>query len=270
MSGPKSGLFAKVDLSWKAHPKALRAGAEARDLWLWCLLYTREYELDGFVPLEAMRTSWSLDWKCNAEKLVEVGLMVESEGGYSLTGYDQKNETKEEIDRRRELTKKRVQRFRQVASGNASVTHHVTHPCNATVPDSDSDSDLSEGESEGGALAPEPTKAERLANRESLYRDAYQRGISAGKGGGFAMNRFQQGELNQAIATHGRSQKPGRKGQALRGDELLRWLEAAATDFAEWLAKRPDKIGFYSSFEPRGFLKFLNEDAMAVEAREVG
>lgn len=103
------------------------------------------------------------------------------------------------------------------------------------------------------------------------YQAAYERGIATVTGRPFAMPPAQRADLHQAILAHARSESTGK---ALRGEVLLEFITLAAEDFARFVleeAKRkPEAIDWYSGLGPKGFLRFLNREALAAEARRVG
>lgn len=118
--------------------------------------------------------------------------------------------------------------------------------------------------------APEPEQAKHR------YRRAYCAGISAAKGSPFAWpsgpaEKFADQDLGNVIATFAFSQTTA---QAHRGEKLLGWIEAAAADFAEHVMEGvkagKDDPKYWSSYNPKGLLRFLNQDAQATEARDVG
>lgn len=284
-----SGLFIKVGLDILDHPKFHAAEEEspgAISVWLWLTTYSRKHQLDGMVPKAVARKQCfisgdAFDARCHT--LCSHKLLRSVGGSFEVVNYAAHNETREDIEKRREESRERMRRVRANKHRTSSEqTPNSRSEQLGAVPDSVSVSvsDLKspEGERERepdprpsgthpvAELVPDPTKAEQLEQRESQYRDAYERGISAGKRSPFAMNRFQQAELNQAIKTHAKR----RNGTQIRGDDLLGWIEAAADDFASWLSGKPDKVSFFSSYQPRGFIKFLNEAAQAAEAKEVG
>lgn len=143
-------IYAKVDLTLLAHPKALAAG-DAMATWTWMLLYTKEQQLDGFIPLVALRLSWSgeVASTAHARRLVEVGLLAEVDGGFTITRYAEKNWTRAQVEEKQTATRARVAKFREsrksspkdVSHGNADVTRYIevrnalpAEQCNAVVP----------------------------------------------------------------------------------------------------------------------------------------
>lgn len=121
-------IFAKIDVELRDHEKAQQAG-EAMATWTWCMLWTRAKERDGFVSKEAIRGSW-VGEKVAARHmttLVKVGLAETVDGGWELTGYSAKNETKADIDERRYEQRTRKARFdSKKRDGNALPVVEVT------------------------------------------------------------------------------------------------------------------------------------------------
>jgi len=138
-------IFAKIDVELRDHEKASQA-AEAMATWTWCMLWTRAKERDGFVSKEAIRGSWVGERKAiqHLAKLIEVGLAKVVDGGWELTGYGAKNETKADIDARREDA-----RSRQVKSRTSRVTNgHVTRDNPPPVTRDSQDCSVAETETE--------------------------------------------------------------------------------------------------------------------------
>lgn len=128
--------------------------------------------------------------------------------------------------------------------------------------------DEGDGNREWG-VEPEPEceSAVLQVRRESgsvqAYQAAYERGIAAGRGGApYAMPDGERGALHQAMQTHARDEA----GKALRGSELLAWIEHYAAEMVRWIARRPpEKRKFWPNPGPKAFLRFLNETAEAPE-----
>ena len=143
-------IFAKVDVDLRDHPKAQRAGV-AMATWLWGLLYARGHQTNGEIPGYALRGSWSGEKQAtkDADALVAAGLWAPSSDGFRILNYSAKNETSEDIAKRRADTRTRVEKHRDQkrradlkgSQGNALHAPVTEPPCNADVPGSDSDSD---------------------------------------------------------------------------------------------------------------------------------
>lgn len=133
-------IFAKVDVTFPQHHRVLRLPrkirASALGVWLTALCYTRGNDLDGYVPGEALDMVAS---KAILDELVTVGLFAahEKDGvhGYIVLRYAEHNETKADVQRRRNDTRERVTKHRK-QNGNTLLTR--VEP--SAVPDSDSDS----------------------------------------------------------------------------------------------------------------------------------
>jgi len=147
-------IFAKVDVCVYTHTKFIRAGVAAVGYWTGALAYSRDHELDGFLPKEAVGIIFGLGEKEGrklADQLVAVGLFEREGEDYRICNYAEKNETKEQIDARRASTRTRVKRHRSGVAGQ--VTHAITTPVTTlSVPGSDSDSG-SDSEIRSGASA---------------------------------------------------------------------------------------------------------------------
>lgn len=118
-------IFAKLDVTLAYHAKAHKAGG-AMATWAWALAYTREQELDGFVPVDSLRLAWvgEAQARKDCDRLVLVGLFAQSEGGWVMCKYGDKNETKATIDVRRGEARERMLRVRankQRTSGEPSA-----------------------------------------------------------------------------------------------------------------------------------------------------
>lgn len=135
-------IFAKVDVELRDHERAHQAG-QAMGTWTWALLWTRAKERDGFVAVESLRGAWAGEKQATKDmaKLVDVGLAEVVSGGWTLHGYSDKNETRADIDKRREEGRERKARHIARRAGNASESRvgnvlpirservlHVTEP----------------------------------------------------------------------------------------------------------------------------------------------
>lgn len=277
-------IYAKLDVDIADHPRAFAAGVEAFGLWAWGLAYTRKHDLDGRIPKVAAFIA--LGGKQNeklAQKLLDAGLWIADGDSFIVFNYAEKNETKAQVQKRKEQTKERVTRYRSVTRDD--VTQAVTQPCNASVPGSGSGSGSVYLDPEGGLGETEPaaddpgapandsepselTKAQKLEAWESKVRDAYCRGISAGKGGAFAWpgGNQDQGLLNQCVKAFGRAKN---KDDPFRGEAVTEWTFNFAGAFAlDVVEKGTSK--YYSAFSPKGFMRWLNEYHQQNEARRVG
>lgn len=88
------------------HVRFIRAGALARDLYDWGMLWSGQQETDGEIPMDSVLCSpWGYGNKRNvtlAQKLVEVGLWERTDTGYRICKWsEQGNRTKAELNERR-------------------------------------------------------------------------------------------------------------------------------------------------------------------------
>lgn len=249
-------IHAKLDLDLLCHPRAHRAG-EAMATWSWGLIYTRSGHYDGVIHADMLRTSWVGEEKArlHADRLVEVGLWIRrDDGDYEMWRYADKNETRVEIEKRLKKDRDRKKTGFRSDSKRKAVG----------IPGSGSGSVLCILEGGAGGNQPEVPEAPATGVRpsEQAYQRAYETGIREGmsNGAGYAMPENQRGALHQGIQAHS---------EGRRGDRLLTWIQAAAADFAEDMRKRPDEQKYYSAMGPRGWLRWLNEEAAKEHAKAV-
>jgi hypothetical protein len=145
-------LFAKIDVCFWRHPKFIEAGLEACGYWAGCLTWLRENDSpDGIVPDSLLGHILDVGSKKASQictKLVVVGLFEREANGYHLLRYEDKNETKEEIEARKERSRERSSKWRAAkaisvpppADGDASLTRSSQVSGDAYVPDSGSGS----------------------------------------------------------------------------------------------------------------------------------
>lgn len=109
------------------HARFLAAGAVARDLYTWGLLYAGEHETDGELPMVAVMTCpWGKGGKSNvvvANKLVDVGLWERTDSGYRVLRWaEQGNQTKAQILSEREAARERMAKRRPPKSDPPSAS----------------------------------------------------------------------------------------------------------------------------------------------------
>jgi hypothetical protein len=193
-------IFAKVDVSIHSHPKFVAAGFEASGYWVLALAYLRYHESsDGFLASSFIAVPGSTHRntaKRLCEKLVSVGLFGKVDDGYVLLGYAKKNETREEIEERKEFVRERKAKARARSGRSldppngsgppppvtrditASVTRDIgevgTRPSRVPlVSDSDSDSDSSSlSDSDSGLLREGGVQRGGPAHLVRLFRPA--------------------------------------------------------------------------------------------------
>ena len=221
----RPGLFACIGLDLLGHPKANAAGA-AMLTWFWATLHSRKHHRDGFISdVDIENLPKPSNRRALAERLAEpdVDLFERAEGGWKILKFEEWNETKTEIDARREATRARVEKHRNT-TGNAlqpalhAQSERITDvPSNANVPDSDSVLVVSPSE----ASAPEARRDDGVFG---MSGDAYGNGIRMVTNKPFApLTRFDTQDLQRMIAAHG---------GGLRGQPLLDWVTKTAAEFA--------------------------------------
>lgn len=128
--------YAKIDDGILDHPKCLMAGEDATNLFIRSIIWCNKHLTDGFVPHEACTNlTRSRNLKKQVAALLRVGLWEEVEGGYRIVGFLDHNDSKEEVQRKRELAaerqrRSRARRAKQTEQESASVTRdkRVTSP----------------------------------------------------------------------------------------------------------------------------------------------
>jgi len=111
------------------HERFLAAGAIARDLYDWGMLWCGQQETDGAIPMVALLASpWGAGGKRNvavAKKLIDVGLWERANTGYQICKWaEQGNMTKSILEDKRRAERERKARQRGLSS----------EPCPAGTP----------------------------------------------------------------------------------------------------------------------------------------
>lgn len=257
-------IYAKVDVELRDHPKALAAG-NAMATWTWGLLYVRSKETDGFIPKAALRGAWvgSAEALKHAATLVQVSLWEAVDGGWRICKYELKNDTKAAIAENKARVRERVTAHRdRVRNALQTPAAAAFVPGSGSYSGSNSDQEIKIPE-EIPPRAREPEATPSMAR----YQEAYANGVRRGKAGPWSWpgTKYADWDLGKIIKDHCKDSK----GVPYKGDQLLRCIEHNAAEFASDVLER--KIAqYYSAFEPRGCLKWLNEAAMLEEARRVG
>jgi len=143
-------IFAKLDVCFWRHKKFMRAGAAACGYYAAALTYLREDETtDGVLEDDVLGQVLGVGTRTarkHCERLEAVGLFTRVARGYALNGYADKNETKEQIDSRREATRAKLATWRkrnQVTNRNVTGVEAapVTVPVTSSESESESESD---------------------------------------------------------------------------------------------------------------------------------
>lgn len=149
-------VWFNVDDTLAFHPKAIAAGNAALGLWVRAGSWSAQTLSDGFVPRQIARSLGSVG-QCKA--LVTAGLWVEVDGGYRFHEWDERQQTKEDVEARRksERARKAEQRKRK----NVPPGQPEGHPADVR-PESPGDSQRDSGvesqpESQGVSGSPIPS-----------------------------------------------------------------------------------------------------------------
>jgi hypothetical protein len=108
-------IYAGIDVNVITHEKALAAGIEAFGLWAWGMCYAQLHETDGRLPRIVVLSA--LAGRRNvmlAQRLVAAGLWTENEdGSWQVYNYRKKNQSSEEIRRKKEAAAERARAWRE-------------------------------------------------------------------------------------------------------------------------------------------------------------
>lgn len=108
--------WVKLDDDFFSNPKVIKAGRDARDLYLAALCFCNRGLTDGFIPEEALRRLAADadidDPRTHAERLVEVGLWLHAEGGYQVHAYLEFQPSAESVKQKREEAAERMRKVR--------------------------------------------------------------------------------------------------------------------------------------------------------------
>lgn len=98
------------DDTWDNSPEVIRAGTAAFGLYCRCGAWVARNLQDGFVPREIAAAYGSPEW---AKKLVDAGLWETVEGGYQMPHFLDRNESGDQVRRRRKADAERKARWRE-------------------------------------------------------------------------------------------------------------------------------------------------------------
>lgn len=112
------------------HPKVLRAGEDASNLFMRGCIWCNKHLTDGAIPREALRAlTQRRDAPALAAKLVSVRLWEETPDGWQVHDWSDHNPTRESVEGRREKTREKVASWRE-KRGNAAGNTMCNHGCN--------------------------------------------------------------------------------------------------------------------------------------------
>jgi len=259
-------IYARFGVQLRSNRRAFKAerlAPGAMGLYAFCVMDARAElpDLDGFVPEEVVLSAWGRpadERLAQAEALCSVDLLERVDGGFVIVKHGEHNDTKAIAEKNKRDAVKRMRRVRRTSTEHAGGVQRTEGERSPDVPSSSScslfNSDLSEGEP-------------KQEGSQARYAEAYARGITKGKGTPYIWpaTKYAGWDLGKIIQSHAKDPA----GKAYRGDQLLRFIEWQANEFAADVTKQGTSK-FYFAFDPRGCLKWLNEDAQAAEARRVG
>jgi hypothetical protein len=121
--------FARIDDGFFDHPKVLRAGEDAANLYVRALVWCNKHLTDGAIPREALRAlTGRRDAPSLADRLVAVGLWETTAEGWSVHDFLCFNaQRKDVLAQRAELSRKRAEAGKQggLRSGEVRKTKQV-------------------------------------------------------------------------------------------------------------------------------------------------
>jgi hypothetical protein len=131
--------WVKLDDQFPSHPKVLRAGLEARALYVTSLCYCANHLTDGFVTVEVTPLLTAMSQISNGDlavkKLVDVGLWEVCEGGYTIHDYLIYNPNGDKVKAERKANADRQARYRGYSNAKSNgVTNGATNALPVPVP----------------------------------------------------------------------------------------------------------------------------------------
>jgi hypothetical protein len=132
-------MWVKIDDQFPTHPKVMKAGLEARALFVTSLCYSANHLTDGFVTVEVTPLLTAMSQISNGDaavkKLLEVGLWEECEGGYLIHDFLVYNPPSTKILDERRANADRQARYRDHRNVKSNgVTNGVTNTPPVPVP----------------------------------------------------------------------------------------------------------------------------------------
>ena len=134
MAKLKGQLFARLALDYFDHPKIARLSPEAVVAHLEMLVYSRKYLTDGVIPMRiAMRYALHVVDELASNDPVNPSVIKNEDGSLILHGYSDFQETREEVESRRNKGKQAARsRWTGDAPGNAKSNASSNAKPNAT------------------------------------------------------------------------------------------------------------------------------------------
>ena len=128
--GGAAVTWAKFCDGFLDHPKVLRAGEDASNLFMRGCIWCNKHLTDGAIPREALRALTARrDAAALAAKLVSVRLWEETADGWQVHDWSDHNPTRESVEGRREKTREKVASWRE-KRGNSAGNAACNHGCN--------------------------------------------------------------------------------------------------------------------------------------------
>lgn len=242
-------IFAKIDVTLAEHHRVLQIPvgirAEAMGVWMLALLWTRGHERDGFCPIEALH-------KVAREKIIAkleaVGLVTREVDEYGVHGirvlrYEAHNETKAQIDKRKEIDRRRKGSVTPRGVQRDSVRNPLesTDGFPGSGSGSGSDSVSEEREPRMVSLPRGVVSLERAA-----WIASYEQAVSAVTGARFMFPAEAFETLRAVVEAHclGEARK-----------DMGSWIER---DVGLFVASVKEQREYYSAFSPKGLLRWHN------------
>lgn len=125
MAKLKGQLFARLALDYADHPKVVSLSDPAFRAHVEMILYARRYETDGRIPKRLAETRWGTDSVSEllGNDLDAPSLLELPTGDYLLHGYADMQETREEIEERRQVNRQNGRK-----GGRPRKTQSVSEP----------------------------------------------------------------------------------------------------------------------------------------------
>lgn len=112
------------------HPKVLRAGEDAANLFMRGCIWCNKHLTDGAIPREALRALTNRrDATALAGKLVAVRLWEETADGWQVHDWSDHNPTRDAVEGKRDKTREKVAAWRANRAKTA-VSDQCNHGCN--------------------------------------------------------------------------------------------------------------------------------------------
>jgi hypothetical protein len=115
----------KVDDGFWSHPKTLALTANAVALWVRAGSYSGKHLTDGYISAAILpMLQGTID---DANELIEAGLWKRAKNGYVFHDWEQYQDTREAVEKRREAWKERQRKHRkpELSTGTQDLIHSI-------------------------------------------------------------------------------------------------------------------------------------------------